>query len=858
MATLTVDRYLDAAACTAGEAFTLNGGRLTVRTDTRWHANAPASMAGSLGSVTISATLGGGYTLDATAVRWMAYDGGSGNAPAIGTTVSGGTSGASGYLLGVWASLTSAPTAVGAAIPATGFLKFREVTGAFVDNDVLSGIAATADGADVVGWIEVVHDQAAAITVPRLGDFTTRGDWFEIGTTNGAANQLMQVPTNGSATAYVPGVYVETAVGSGVYEFWPSIYAAAMITANFGTDDRSKFVCMETNGSVRFGHNGTTAVCNVPVTGLKVRIPNILGRQCATGTRATNAIPNATAATRPDFNTTSAGKIDIQHFTTDWYLSFLQPYSVDIADSCTFDYVYATECASAVNISNGGNGISQTLDARSFNLTSCFAGGSITDWYAPRHQAGAADHAMELVYCAGQTFTRCKSGIVTFARSTGFAYQITQSRNIAFYDCYQFNQALQFATSFNCTVDGLDHCDRYVGETNTTGIYAVYILASCDNIAVRDVTFGLKGAIANQHPYHGIFNAGQSSNLKLRECGSRSTALPGGSANQPAYIYASSGNNNGVKLQRLYMTPTRTGAISTTNSDKNITYEHVYGDMADTLTLADLNSTSKNCGGTNTVTGQASVYGTHFWDAFVSDTVGRVVCSLNEPTTETAGYVTIASGNPRFTSAGNVSMPTVGDEVIIEQHYYVKGCTALANVAPVVTGTNVTYVSGPDWGNHDIYYQIDTGSGYGGTWKDLTAANLSSETVTPDVGFKLKYRIVCDTANTGNLLTYIRIQTTSTLAAQVANLYPLDVTTITFTGLPTGCDAVVLTAGTSTILEQRDSLAGTTYSYQYEGTPTVDVGFIKPGYVPFYIRNLALTAADSSIPVVLTADRNYQ
>ena len=93
MATLTVDRYLDAAACTAGEAFTLNGGRLTVRTDTRWHANAPASMAGSLGSVTISATLGGGYTLDATAVRWMAYDGGSGNAPAIGTTVSGGTSG---------------------------------------------------------------------------------------------------------------------------------------------------------------------------------------------------------------------------------------------------------------------------------------------------------------------------------------------------------------------------------------------------------------------------------------------------------------------------------------------------------------------------------------------------------------------------------------------------------------------------------------------------------------------------------------------------------------------------------------------------------------------------------------------
>ena len=39
---------------------------------------------------------------------------------------------------------------------------------------------------------------------------------------------------------------------------------------------------------------------------------------------------------------------------------------------------------------------------------------------------------------------------------------------------------------------------------------------------------------------------------------------------------------------------------------------------------------------------------------------------------------------------------------------------------------------------------------------------------------------------------------------------------------------------------------------------TVDVGFIKPGYVPLYIRNLALTTTDSSIPVALTADRNYQ
>jgi hypothetical protein len=103
----------------------------------------------------------------------------------------------------------------------------------------------------------------------------------------------------------------------------------------------------------------------------------------------------------------------------------------------------------------------------------------------------------------------------------------------------------------------------------------------------------------------------------------------------------------------------------------------------------------------------------------------------------------------------------------------------------------------------------------------------------------------------------VRCNTTSTLAAQVGNLYPLDTNTITFTGLPTGCDAVVLTAGTSTILAQADQLAGTSYSFTYSGAQSVDVGFIKPGFVPFYIRGLTLVAADSSIPVSLSTDRAY-
>ena len=95
MAIITSDTYLDGGtARTAGEVWTCNGGILTIRTDTRWHANSPASMTGTLGSVTISATLGGGYYIDATNVRWLAITGGSGTAT-IGDTISQG--GVSGY-----------------------------------------------------------------------------------------------------------------------------------------------------------------------------------------------------------------------------------------------------------------------------------------------------------------------------------------------------------------------------------------------------------------------------------------------------------------------------------------------------------------------------------------------------------------------------------------------------------------------------------------------------------------------------------------------------------------------------------------------------------------------------------------
>ena len=165
MATITTDTYADDAARTAGEAMTINSGaKWTIRTDTRTHANAPASNTGSLGSVTVNE---GEVIWDSRNIRWMPYNSGTGNVPAVGTTIS--RNGVFGYLLGVWASLTSAKTAVGAAMPATGFLKFREVTGGAFAAGALTGISASAVSPDVQGWMSIAHDAASNLTFPRLG-----------------------------------------------------------------------------------------------------------------------------------------------------------------------------------------------------------------------------------------------------------------------------------------------------------------------------------------------------------------------------------------------------------------------------------------------------------------------------------------------------------------------------------------------------------------------------------------------------------------------------------------------------------------------------------------------------------------
>ena len=239
MAVITInsDTYFDDAARTAADTYTIiSGAKLTFRTDTRWHAGSPASMVGSIASITCTE---GEVFFDGTKVRWMPFTSDTtGVVPAIGTslTQAGVTSS---YLLGIYASITSAPTAVGAALPAAGFIKFREVTGAFVAGAITNLTNASATSTDVPGWIEIVCDDAANHVFGRLGKHKIRGDWFYLDNTTGAAGQVINTPiNNGGAGTKVPAVWIEKdAARIGTYELSGSTATVSLSSHGYFVDD---------------------------------------------------------------------------------------------------------------------------------------------------------------------------------------------------------------------------------------------------------------------------------------------------------------------------------------------------------------------------------------------------------------------------------------------------------------------------------------------------------------------------------------------------------------------------------------------------------------------------------------------
>jgi hypothetical protein len=255
----------------------------------------------------------------------------------------------------------------------------------------------------------------------------------------------------------------------------------------------------------------------------------------------------------------------------------------------------------------------------------------------------------------------------------------------------------------------------------------------------------------------------------------------------------------------------------------------------------------------STTTG-SFISGLHFADLFTSNTTGALVFLANPPNSDTESSITtsFSSQGSGWTGGQGLSLDTTGEFIIAEMQYFAKGHTGFTNTAPTLTGSQTAFLT--------YEYQIDTGSGYGGTWKTLNGTNLSSETVSASTGFKLKLKITANSNNTATRIDRILVGTTSTLSAQADNLYTLDTATLSFTGLQPGTEVRAYTGtdpATAVEIGAVESTLGSTFSFTHSAAGLA--GYIQIfalGYQPITIP-YTYTAEDDSLLIQQVIDRNY-
>lgn len=578
--------------------------RLTIDTDTRYCTNATATT-GNLGPVTISAASGGEVYINGNNVRVIPYNTGTGNVPATGTTVTQG--GVSAVLLGVWSALNAAPTAAGAAMPTTGWVKVKNKTGGDFAAGAITGPACTATGPDIVGWIEVVGVEAATMTISRTGKFTVRGNWFELYTTSGSSATTYQLPAS-QANTYYPGVWVETAVGTGEFEHYPCAGSLVGVGTIANDTIRGKMCWISSQGLLRFGTDGTNTNGFLPAAGLRIRTPNVITMNVTAGAMNTNAVPNATLATRYDFTTTGAGTIDIENMCLAWHTQFTQPYAVRLLYSGVLETLTILECATAIEVTDVLVGQTAAQANTPLFLSLCLAGGTFTNLTCTRASlTSASNFICSVSDCANLQFLQVRTHSFLQRGNVGAgAWSATRVQNSLWNACVLGCGSIFMTNCSSCIVEDVQYYDRIAGSTNSTaGVYAAS-LSVCSDIVLRNFSMG---GLFMSGPYLGFVNISAGcARIDIRQFGSSTVPLDCGAPPVNAVSWSRSGTTatvtsvaHGLKVGDAVYVRISSDIAAITVASKTIATVPT----ANTFTFAALNagSTSGTLSYTPTVVG---------------------------------------------------------------------------------------------------------------------------------------------------------------------------------------------------------------------------------------------------------------
>ena len=520
---INIDNLLDKAGA---DRYNISGGYLYVDQDSRCGLNNHFSS--SFGPITLSPTLGGTIEFNATRVRLIPFDGGSGTIPVSNTLISQ-SNGASGSLVTVYSSLTSLPLSASQNVPASGFIKIKNWNSAsFVSGSILGNIAATASSQDVAGWIQIQGDDAVTATVNRLNTFKVRGDWYQLPTSSGVNSTTYQIPSNGQLV-YQAGVWVETPISES-YEFFPCAGTLTALTSSIATDEiRGKVCWISTAGLLRFQHDGTNSGGGyLPPQGRKIRIPNIFFSTNNTGSgKTSNNLPNTTLATRYDFITTGGGVIDIDKAMMNWYPSFAQPYSVNLSNVGICTQLLVSEIASPISWSQVGVGQEAANPQFGLSMATCFAGGLMEDCtWTSATLATSGRYVRSLTDLDGFTVNRDKSfsfalrGNATTGNST-----YTRVANSDWTDSTFGGGRTLLTTCTNSIFSQSIYYDRpSLNASSSNPQFAFDMGTNCVNIMIDSMSFG---GVPMVQPYSGILNIGSAgcSDIDLRNLGTKDNPL---------------------------------------------------------------------------------------------------------------------------------------------------------------------------------------------------------------------------------------------------------------------------------------------------------------------------------------------
>jgi hypothetical protein len=803
-----------------GETITINsGGSVTINSDVRSGQNAAV-----LGIIDVNE---GELRINGTETWWVAFTASTGNVPALGVQGSPDvTRGGSnvGEYLGIWSGVGTAPLAPGGAMPATGWIKLRRRSAALATGDVLTftgGATATLSSAGQRGWIHIVGAEGTSSTtgivnIPRLGALTVRGDWFELGVATGVAGQTIQH----YVADFVPAVQVETAAGSGVYEWWGCAPAAEFNATNIATDNRGRYFTCSAAGVITFG--GAT-FGKLPPSGARIRVPNVHFSSSTSANWAANTFNTASVSARYEFFSTG-GVVDVEFACANTLFGVRNASLYRVKDSCGADSCWA---GGQPNVTSNASALSQV---RFENVAASRVGAINQQSFAVGYStdvefkgcesfqaagSGTATGAFNVANCVGAVFDSCEA----FNNKAIVSWAVSYSSEIVLRNCVHVSGAANVGMALTgCAAVEITNSvvASLHAATGTRSNYAIQFV-NCADVVVDGVSLFPGTAAFVQTA---VLAQDQTTNIRIRNIGTRAAPMVLGADGR--YVVALTNVKN-ARVSRVYFNGGSQAADSTVltqNCD-----EVWISDCGDPTAYAGsslvaaypqtaffqrtasggnrTHATVLNNGVTPTT---FSTIGLHFAEQEVSAT--EVMLSVftgieKSPSPFSQSAYVDDVGTIRRDGTNGLLLRALNDQVTWTWPYWVLGITGFGNTAPVVSGANTANIA--------LTYDLDKGTGFSGTFKTLNAANLSAETGISPSGVKVRLRARCEVANTGNALRTVSFFGVTSAADIVANPYPYNEPTVALSGVQSGSQSAIFRNNDGRLLDVRPSTQSRLY-----------------------------------------------